>query len=306
MSVTIKSNVKATANLKYAVRDNLLKVFATNSNNVDGIFLFSLDDVNCFAKQASPVVDDTVLNLADGTSKLTYRTITSNGSVSFDSVTRSLDFSALNVGLSGFSTPANWLANEFNGQNKYFIMTAYVFIPEAANWHAKSGGLVDFAGTITSADSAQQTEILGAIAFIHHPSDAAEYQIWGRYSTSANPSGAYTGLQLTSVANNANFPFGKWAQISLVRSAAGSYLLINSSLGKLKTTVLTDTSGKDVVEQYGGRLNFGRGKAYPNTLTNKYKLSRGFIINLNKNPVSDIDAFLKADFDRQVARGFIS
>ena len=83
-----------------------------------------------------------------------------------------------------------------------------MFIPAAADWHAKSGGLVDFAGTITSANSAVQTEVLGALAFIHHPSEANEYQIWGRFSKSSDASGAYTNVTYSTNSGDSSFPFG--------------------------------------------------------------------------------------------------
>ena len=305
MSVTIKSNSRAAANLKYAVRDNLLKTFATTSNNVDGIQLFSLDDKFSYQKQANPSVGDVVNNLGSGNADMTFGKAGSNvGELAWDSATKSIDLSTVSVGVNGIRTIDNWLANEFNGQNKHFILSAYVYIPNPADWHEKSGGLVDFAGTVTSANSAVQTEVFGALAFIHHPTDAKEYAIWARFSRSEDASGAYSGITYSVEGTDPSFPFGQFAQVSLVRDSTGNYIYIVSAKGvvKIKGTA-TGNTGKDVA--VGTKITWGRGGAYSAGLTNKYKLNRGFIINLNKNPISDVQAFLKADWDRQVARGWI-
>lgn len=306
MSVTIKSNSRAAANLKYAVRDNLLKTFATTSNNVDGIQLFSFDDLFSFGNQATPVNSDQIKNLASGNADLTYLiAANSAGTLEWDNTRKAIDFSSVGIGINGVQTNDGWLANEFNGKNKYFILSAYVFIPTPENWHAKSGGQVDFVGSITSADPAQQTEAMGAIAFVHHPAETNEYQIWAMYSTAEDASGSKSSVKYTTIGTNSDFPFGMFAQISLVRDSTGTYLYIVSAKGIIKIkSSNTSITGKDVTG-YGSKITWGRGRAYTGSLVNKYKISRGFIINLNKNPISDVQAFLKADWDRQVARGWI-
>lgn len=309
MSIVIKSKLKASnsANLKYAVRDNLLKLFATDSSDVTGVQLFSLDDVKSYESQSVPTDAEFLKNLANGQDQLQYKIYGATGSVAWDNTKKAIDFSSLSKGINGVQTSAGWLANEFNGNAKRFILTAYVYIPHPADWHAKSGGLVDFAGTITSPNTAVQTEILGALAFIHHPSAAAtqEYQIWARFSDGANASGTHTTLSLVFGATDADIPFGEFAQVSLVRTATENTLYLISSKGVKRVLNTTALSGKDVTSA-GGILTWGRGGADASTLTNKYKLSRGFIINLNKNPIEDIQSFLKADWDRQVARGWIA
>lgn len=305
MSVTIKSNSRAAANLKYAVRDNLLKTFATTSNNVDGIQLFSLDDKFSYQKQANPSVGDVVNNLGSGNADMTFGKAGSNvGELTWDNATKSIDLSTVSVGTNGIRTSDNWLATEFNGQNKHFILSAYVYIPNPADWHAKSGGLVDFVGTITSANSAVQTEIFGSLSFIHHPTDLKEYAIWARFSRSEDAAGVYSGITYSVEGTDTSFPFGQFAQVSLVRDSTGNYLYIVSAKGVVKIKgKATGNTGKDVA--VGTKITWGRGGAYSAALTNKYKLSRGFIINLNKHQISDIQSFLKADWDRQVLRGWI-
>jgi len=308
MSVTIKTDaVSNNPNLKYAVRDNLLANFATSSSNVDGILLFSLDDKFSFNKQATPVDGDSLNNIANAAQNLTYfKASSAVGDVTWDDSAKAIDFSAVGVGVNGVRSDATWLVNEFNGQNKRFILTAYVFIPEAANWHTKSSGLVDFAGTVSEDQASNQTEILGSLCFVHHPTDPNEYQIWAKFSSADHASGVATIIPYAVPAGNSNFPFGKLAQISLVRDATGNYLYVISSKGITKiTSTNTAITGKDVTTA-GNRVTWGRGKAYAPSLLNKYKLSRGFIINLNKHAIPDIQAFLKADWDRQVARGRIS
>lgn len=307
MSITIKTDaVSSNQNLKYAVRDNLLANFATSSSNVDGILLFSLDDKTSFAKQSTPIDGDNLINLANANPGLAYfKAANAIGDVVWDNTAKAIDFSAVGVGVNGVRSDATWLVNEFNGQNKRFILTAYVFIPEAANWHAKSSGAVDFAGTVSEDQTSVQTEILGSLSFVHHPTDPNEYQVWAKFSSADQASGVATTIPYAVPAGNSNFPFGKWAQISLVRDATGNYLYVISSKGITKiTSTNTAITGKDVTSA-GNRVTWGRGKAYASSLLNKYKLSRGILINLNKNPISNIQAFLKADWDRQVARGWI-
>lgn len=305
MSVTIKSNSKATVNLKYAVRDNLLKSLATNSGNIDGVKVFSLDDLASYPLQNIPLSGTVLKDLASGDSDLVYNIINANGSVTWDSVKKAFDYSSVSTGLSGVQTPAGWLAAEFNGNNKHFILSAYVYIPTPDNWHAKSGGLVDFTGTVSSASTSTQKEVLGALAFIHHPTATSdqEFQIWARYSSADNADSEYQTLSMAFGASSADIPFGEFAQVSFVRTATENKIYLISSKGIRVTASSAKLTGKDVINS-GSKITWGRGSAFGG-LTNKYKLSRGFIINLNKHAIPDIQAFLKADWDRQVARGWI-
>ena len=308
MSVTIKTDaVSSNPNLRYAVRDNLLATMADTSSNVDGVLLFSLDDKASFAKQATPIDGDNLINLANaGLNAAYYVAPNAVGSPVWDDTTKALDYSSVGVGVNGVRSDAAWLTNEFNGQNKRFILTAYVFIPEAVNWNNKSSGLVDFAGTVSQDQPVNQPEILGSLYFVHHPTDSNEYQIWAKFSSADQASGVATTISYAVPSGDSSFPFGKWAQVSLVRDDTGNHLYVVSSNGVTKrTSTNTATTGKDVTTN-GNRVTWGRGRAYASSLLNKYKLSRGFIINLNKNPIADTSAFLKADWDRQIARGHIS
>ncbi|RLL32531.1 hypothetical protein D9K80_14020 [Acinetobacter cumulans] len=308
MSITIKTDaISISQNLKYAVRDNLLSSFATDSSDIDGILLFSLDDKFSFKEQAVITSGTYLKNLANGAESLTYfKSSNAGGDITFDTSVKAFDFSGVTVGVNGVRSTDSWLANEFNDQNKRFIFTTYVFIPSQSDWHAKNGGLLEFAGTTTEDQSVNQTEKLAALSFIHHPTEPSEYQIWASFSRAEDASGATTAIKYTAASGDVNFPFGKWAQVSLVRDATGNYLYIVSAKGVVKlTTAATQTTGKNVTTP-GNKITWGRGRAYTSAQTCKYKISRGFIINLNKNPISDIQAFLKSDWDRQVARGRIS